>query len=185
MVNSDEWIGRFQLKLDVTRWRTGGECRGNWRMELVPFTPPRNMMYPAFLPLMRTPGLPVVYWTDAPADVNGLVRFAERRNLVSARVPSHFKRSLLFAFPLQQWLHEGNSLLRYRKAYIACRVVSDDTYSDRCILVLWFGFIIIIMFDLSVTFSLRLHVRCCGVEDRRPTLKGPHTPNVKLCSLTV
>ena len=31
---------------------------------------------------------------DAPADLNGLVRFAERRNLVSARVPSHFKRSL-------------------------------------------------------------------------------------------
>ena len=31
----------------------------------------------------------------APADLNGLVRFAERRNLVSARVPSHFKRSLL------------------------------------------------------------------------------------------
>jgi len=30
----------------------------------------------------------------APADWNGLVRFAERRNLVSARLPSHFKRSL-------------------------------------------------------------------------------------------
>jgi len=29
-----------------------------------------------------------------PADLNGLVRFAERRNLVSARVPSHFKSSL-------------------------------------------------------------------------------------------
>ena len=39
---------------------------------------------------MRTPRLPVVDWTDAPADLNGLVRFAERRNLVSARVPSHF-----------------------------------------------------------------------------------------------
>jgi len=26
--------------------------------------------------------------------LNGLVRFAERRNLVSARVTSHFKRSL-------------------------------------------------------------------------------------------
>ena len=25
------------------------------------------------------------------ADLNGLVRFAKRRNLVSARVPSHFK----------------------------------------------------------------------------------------------
>jgi len=29
-----------------------------------------------------------------PADLNGLVGFAERRNLVFARVPSHFKRSL-------------------------------------------------------------------------------------------
>ena len=31
---------------------------------------------------------------DALADLNGLVRFAKRRNLISARVPSHFKRSL-------------------------------------------------------------------------------------------
>jgi len=45
--------------------------------------------------LPRTPPrLPVVDWTDSPADLNGLVRFAERRNLVSARVPSHFKRTL-------------------------------------------------------------------------------------------
>ena len=54
-------------------------------------------MHPALLPLlplMRTPRLPVVDRTDAPADLNGLVRFAERRNLVSARVPSHFKRTL-------------------------------------------------------------------------------------------
>jgi len=29
-----------------------------------------------------------------PADLNGLVRFAGKRNLVSAHVPSHFKRSL-------------------------------------------------------------------------------------------
>jgi hypothetical protein len=43
---------------------------------------------------MSTPRLPVVEWTDAPAGLNRLVRFAERRNLVSARVPSHFKRSL-------------------------------------------------------------------------------------------
>ena len=32
--------------------------------------------------------------TDNHAGVNGLVLFAERRNLVSARVLSHFKRSL-------------------------------------------------------------------------------------------
>ena len=30
-----------------------------------------------------------------PADLNGLVRFGERRNLVSARVPSHFNRPLI------------------------------------------------------------------------------------------
>ena len=53
------------------------------------------MVYPALLPLMRTPRLPVIDWTDAPADLNGLVRFAERRNMVSAHVPSHFKRSLI------------------------------------------------------------------------------------------
>jgi len=37
---------------------------------------------------------PVVDWTDALADLNGLAHFAERRNLISARVSSHFKRSL-------------------------------------------------------------------------------------------
>jgi len=52
------------------------------------------MVYPALLPLMRTTRLPAVDGADAPADLNGLVRFAERRNVVSARVPSHFKRSL-------------------------------------------------------------------------------------------
>jgi len=52
------------------------------------------MVYPALLPLMRTPQLPLIYSTPPPADLTGLVRFAERRNLVSARVPSHFKCSL-------------------------------------------------------------------------------------------
>jgi len=73
-----------------------GKWRGNWRMELVASTlhTTSEHGYPALLPLMRTPRLPVVNWTDVPADLNGLVRFAERRNLVSARVPSHYKRSL-------------------------------------------------------------------------------------------
>jgi len=69
-----------------------GKWRGNWRMECVAstFTLPRNMVYPALLPPMHTPRLPVVDWTDPLADLNGLVCFAERRNLFSARVPSHF-----------------------------------------------------------------------------------------------
>ena len=54
-------------------------------------TQPRNLVYPALLPLMRTPRLPAVDRTDAPADLNGLVRLAERRNLVSAHVLSGFK----------------------------------------------------------------------------------------------
>jgi hypothetical protein len=49
--------------------------------------------------------LPVVDLNDAPAYLNGLVRFPERRNLVSERVPSHFKRSL----------HFSNHIYRYRK----------------------------------------------------------------------
>ena len=57
------------------------------------------MVYPALLSLMHTPRLPAVNWTDAPADLNGLVRFRERRNLVSACVPSHFKRSLHISHP--------------------------------------------------------------------------------------
>ena len=60
------------------------------------------MVYPALLTLMLTPRLSVVDWTDAPANLNGLVRFAERRNLVSASVPSHFKRSLIWASALRQ-----------------------------------------------------------------------------------
>jgi len=72
-----------------------GKWRGKWLMEWVVSTLPRNMVYSSLLPLMRKPRLPVVDWTDAPADLNGLVSFAERRNLVSARVPSHFNWLLL------------------------------------------------------------------------------------------
>ena len=86
---------RVQLKPDGTRWRTGGEVKGKLANGVGSqySSLPRNLVYPALLTLMRL-WLPVVDWTDAPTDLNGLVRFAERRNLVCARVPSHFKRSL-------------------------------------------------------------------------------------------
>ena len=58
-------------------------------------TPPPNVVYPALLKLMRKLRLPAVDWTDAPTDLNGLVRFGERRNLVSARVPSRSARAIL------------------------------------------------------------------------------------------
>jgi len=54
-----------------------GKGRGNWRMEWVASTLPlpRIMVYPVLLQLMRTPRLPVFDWTDAPADLNGLLWF--------------------------------------------------------------------------------------------------------------
>jgi hypothetical protein len=74
-----------------------GKWRGNWQMEWVAstLTLPRNVAYPALLPLMRTTRLPVADWTDAPADLNGLVHFGKRLNVVSAHVPPRFKRSLI------------------------------------------------------------------------------------------
>jgi len=82
------------------------------------FTLPRNMVYAALLPLMRTPRLPVVDRTDAPADLNGLVRFAERRNLVSARVPSHFNWPLLVVRVARRRTQLGSicGTVRYRLA---------------------------------------------------------------------
>jgi hypothetical protein len=89
MAHSDSWEGKW---------------RRNWRMEWVAstLTLPQNMVYPALLPLMRTPRLPAVDWTDTSADLNGLVHFAERPNLVSACVPSCFRRSLTHTYPSVQ-----------------------------------------------------------------------------------
>jgi hypothetical protein len=85
-----------------------GKWRGNWRMEWVSstlHTTSEHYHWCAHL------GCPVVDWNDAPADLNGLVRFAERRNVVSARVPSHFKRSLTSAANLNSNHTSINSFL--------------------------------------------------------------------------
>jgi len=73
-----------------------GKWRGNWRMEWVvsTLTRPRDVVYPTLLTLMCTPRLPAIDWTESLADSNGLVRLGERRNLVSARVPSASARAL-------------------------------------------------------------------------------------------
>jgi len=73
--------GTVQLKCDATRGLGGG--RGGSEGETGEWS--GNMVYPALLPLMSTPWLPVVDWNDTPADLNGLIHFAERQNLVSAR----------------------------------------------------------------------------------------------------
>jgi len=100
----------------MTRGKGSEGETGEWSRYPVLITLSQNMVYPALLPLMRTPRLPVVDWTVAPSDLNGLVLFAERRNLVSARVPSHFKRSLLTRMSFGQNI--TNFTLHYIVEYI-------------------------------------------------------------------
>ena len=91
---------RLLLKCDGTRWRTEGKWRGNWRMQCVAST----------LHTTSEHGVSSITTADAytsaassrlnwrpPADLNGLVRFAERRNLVSAPVPSYFNWPLQYS----------------------------------------------------------------------------------------
>ena len=77
------------------------------------------MVYPSLLSLIHTPRLPD--WTDAPADLNGLFRFAERRNLVSACVPSHFNWTLppseqMYAKSREQFRKVATKLLGFKGA---------------------------------------------------------------------
>ena len=67
-----------------------GKRRGNWRMEWVAST-----LHTTSEHGVSNITTAYAHISAAPADLNGLVRFAERRNMVSARVPSHFQRSIL------------------------------------------------------------------------------------------
>ena len=79
---------------DGTRWRTGGEVKGKLANAVGSQYPSHYLgtwciqhyyRWCAHLGCKQSTEL-----TPPPAHLNGLVRFAERRNLVSARVPSHF-----------------------------------------------------------------------------------------------
>ena len=61
---------------------------GNWRMEWVASTLHTTSEHG--VPNITAVGARTSAASVAPADLIGLVRFAERRNMVSARVPSHF-----------------------------------------------------------------------------------------------
>ena len=116
--------GRARSEPGGTRWRTGGEVKGKQANGLgsqYNSTLPRKVVCPALLPLLlliRTPRLPVVDWTDAPTDLNGLVLFGERRILVSTRVPSRSARAILHIKNLDpvisKWGLEFYFVLRWR-----------------------------------------------------------------------
>ena len=81
-------------------------------------TPPPNVVYPALLKLMRTPRLPAVDLTDAPTDSNGLVRFGERRNLVSARVPSRSAQAVPTTAQYKQISRDHNKFQYAKPPYL-------------------------------------------------------------------
>ena len=85
---------RLQLQRDGTRWRTGGEVKrklanGVGSQYSSHYLGTWNYRCCTHLGCQQSTEL------TPPADLNGLIRFAERRNLVCARVPSHFNRPLL------------------------------------------------------------------------------------------
>ena len=88
------------------------------------------MVYPALLPLKRTTRLPAFDWTDVPADLNGPVLFAERRNLVSARVSSHFNWPLLIhtSFVLQPSLVNNSCLLEIFSSPTAAQITNSCVF---------------------------------------------------------
>jgi hypothetical protein len=76
-----------------------GKWRGNWRMEWVASTLHTTSEYGVSSITTANAHTSAtssqLNWRPPPrADLNGLVRFAERRNLFSAHVPSYFKRGL-------------------------------------------------------------------------------------------
>ena len=89
------------------RWQTvtheRGKWRGNWRMEWVASTLHTTTEHGVSSITTADAHISAassrLNWRLRRADLKGLVRFAERRNLVSARVPSHFKRSLQVLTP--------------------------------------------------------------------------------------
>ena len=103
------WLVELKRNLMAHGEAREEKWRGKRRMEWVASTHALygNTVYPALLTLMRTPRLPAADWTDNPADINGLVRFAGRPNLVSARVPSHSVSTLahLVMYRMQQQRH--------------------------------------------------------------------------------
>ena len=74
-----------------------GKWSGNWQMDWIASTlrtTSNHGVSSITTANAHTSAVSVVDCRDDPADLDGLVRFAERRNLVSAHVPSHYNWSL-------------------------------------------------------------------------------------------
>ena len=89
--------GRVRLKPDGTRWRTGGEVKEKLAngvgSQYSHTTSERGVSSITNADAHTSAASSRLNWR--PHRFNGLVRFGERRNLVSARVPSRSARAIL------------------------------------------------------------------------------------------
>ena len=85
-----EWKRKLTAHGDAREEKWRGKRRMAWVISSFQFDSEQSIQcYYNRSPPTLTPRKSVLDWTDTPADINGLVRFAGRPNLVSARVPSH------------------------------------------------------------------------------------------------
>ena len=86
-----------------------GKWRGNWQTKWVANTlhTTSERGVSSITTADAQTSAAIIDWTDGPVDLNGFVRFAERRNLVSARVPLRFKWPLLWLLMRVTWLNVG------------------------------------------------------------------------------
>jgi len=119
--NSSQYVVELKRNLMAHGEARGEKWRGKRRMEWVASTHALygNTVYPALLTLMSTPRLPAADWTDNPADINGLVRFAGRPTLVSARVPSHSVSTLTRCYTKQLRTHIRTPIVTWPTSLLA------------------------------------------------------------------
>ena len=87
---SVEWKRNLVAHGDAREEKWSGKRRMEWVASSLQLDSEQSIQcYYNRSPPTRTPRKPVLDWTDTPADINGLVRFVGRPNLVSALVSSH------------------------------------------------------------------------------------------------
>ena len=98
-----------------------GKWKGNWPMECVASTlhttSEHDVSSITTADAHNSAASSRLNWRP-PVDLNGLVRFAERRNLVSARVPSHFNWPLLTVVIRLNKLQDGNVTTFTKPCYL-------------------------------------------------------------------
>ena len=101
--NSDTMRSRARSEPGGTRWRTGGEVKGklmNGVGSQYSHATFRTWFIQHYSSWCAHLGCQQSTELTSPTDLNGLARFRERRNLVSARVPSRSARAITTYFHL-------------------------------------------------------------------------------------